>query len=364
MKYYFAGMKFFLSVRIFNCKIPQLSLTFLFSFLVLSAACAPTHTVCTNFKDVTQYRTYCKRYSSNGRFCKAHGRQSYTIKVCTNYVCEQGYERVGGPCVKSGLEADLAREKLRALKKEQAPKKESRLQGPPAPKIKRVYGPILSVAFSPDGRRALSGSHDKTLSLWDVASGRHLRTFKGHFSKVKSVVFSPDGRLVLSGSWDKTLRVWDAATGRHLRTLEGHSGAVTSVAFSPDGRMVFSGSNDRTLRLWEVSTGRHLRTLDGKSHGIRYGIYNMAFSPDGRMALSGGGFRRFDNYVSVWEVSTGKVLRKLEGHSRPVTSVAFSPDGRLILSGSKDQTLRLWEVATGRHLRTLKKLSNGPPKAK
>ena len=151
-------MKFFLSVRIFNFKIPQLSLTFLFSFLVLSAACAPKHTVCTNFKDVTQYRTYCKRYSSNGRFCKAHGRQSYTIKVCTNYVCEQGYERVGGPCVKSGLEADLAREKLRALKKEQAPKKERALkkegkfQGPLAPKTKRVYGPILSVAFSPAGR--------------------------------------------------------------------------------------------------------------------------------------------------------------------------------------------------------------------
>ena len=235
MKYYFAGMKFFLSVRIFNFKISQLSLTFLFSFLVLSAACAPTHTVCTNFKDVTQYRTYCKRYSSNGRFCKAHGRQSYTIKVCTNYVCEQGYERVGGPCVKSGLEADLAREKLRALKKEQAPKKESRLQGPPAPKTKRVYGPVLSVAFSPDGRLALSGSHDKTLSLWDVASGRHLRTFKGHFSKVKSVVFSPDGRLALSGSNDRTVRLWEVATGRHLRTFKGHLKEVLGVVFLRTG---------------------------------------------------------------------------------------------------------------------------------
>src|SRR5437016_6843609 len=82
---------------------------------------------------------------------------------------------------------------------------------------------------------------NKTLRLWDVKSGRALRTFDGHSAGILSVAFSPDGRRVLSGAEDKVLRLWDAESGRALHIFEGHSAGILSVAFSPDGRRVLSG---------------------------------------------------------------------------------------------------------------------------
>jgi WD40 repeat protein len=80
-----------------------------------------------------------------------------------------------------------------------------------------------------------SGSYDKTIKLWEVASGREVRTLSGHTWDVTSVAFSPDGRLLASGSYDNTIKLWDVASGREVRTLSGHTEGVTSVAFSPDG---------------------------------------------------------------------------------------------------------------------------------
>ena len=85
---------------------------------------------------------------------------------------------------------------------------------------------VSSVAFSPDGSRVLSGSHDNTVKLWDATTGALLRTFKGHAQRISSVAFSPDGARVLSGSLDNTVKLWDAATGALLRTFKGHSDIV------------------------------------------------------------------------------------------------------------------------------------------
>ena len=215
---------------------------------------------------------------------------------------------------------------------------------------------VFSVAFSPDDRTIASGSWDHTIKLWDAASGRELRTLQGHTGKVDSVVFSPDGRTIASGSWDNTIKLWDAASGRELRTLIGHAAEVDSVAFSPDSRTIASGSADTKIKLWDAASGRELRTLQG--HRDDYVLWNyvlsVAFSPDGRTIASGSS----DNTIDLWDAASGRKLRTLQGHKGAVFSVAFSPDGRTIASASGDEKIKLWDAASGRELRTLQGHTN------
>ena len=101
------------------------------------------------------------------------------------------------------------------------------------------------------------------LKVWDVASGRELRTLAGHTELVLAVALTPDGRLAVSASADKTLKVWDVASGQELRTLAGHTEWVLAVALTPDGRLAVSASEDNTLKLWDVAPS------DICSHRIR-----------------------------------------------------------------------------------------------
>jgi WD40 repeat protein len=197
------------------------------------------------------------------------------------------------------------------------------------------------VAFSPDGRHAISGAGDGTVRLWEVATGREVRRFSGHTWTVNDFAFSPDGCQVLTASRDRTLRLWDVQTGREIRSLKGHTDDVYRVAISPDGRRALSGCCDGTMRLWDLKSGEEPRRF-------AVGTVGVAFSPDGRRALSGG---RHDPLVRLWDVETGAEVRQLRGHTGIVTGVAFLPGGRQALSCSYDQTLRLWDLDSGQEIR-------------
>jgi hypothetical protein len=200
-----------------------------------------------------------------------------------------------------------------------------------------LSGDQYSVAFSPDDRVRAYIPKPETIQLWDVATGRLLCTIhdnkglRGHF--ILALDFSPDWRLLASGSND-VIKLWEVPTCSWHRTLKGHKKWVSSIAFSPDGRLLASGSRDHTIKLWEVLTGRELHTLKG--HGST--VESVAFSPDGRFLASGSQ----DHTIKLWDVGTGRLLRTLKGHADDVNSVAFSPDGRLLASGSDDDTVKLW----------------------
>ena len=102
--------------------------------------------------------------------------------------------------------------------------------------LKGHAAPVECAAFSPDGRRIVTASNDKTARIWDAETGQQIMVLSGHSDVVEKVAFSPDGRRIVTSSDDKTARIWDAATGREIMLLSGHTDLVASAAFSPDGR--------------------------------------------------------------------------------------------------------------------------------
>ena len=197
---------------------------------------------------------------------------------------------------------------------------------------------VISVNFSPDGKTLVSGSWDKTIKLWNVETGKEIRTLKGHDELVRSVNFSPDGKTLVSGSLDKTIKLWNVETGEEIRTLKGHDSGFNSVNFSPDGKTLVSGSNDSTIKLWNVETGKEIRTLKGHDSYLS----SVNFSPDGKTLVSGSG----DKTIKLWNVETGEEIRTLKGHDSYLSSVNFSPDGKTLVSGSDDNTIKLWNLGT------------------
>ncbi len=200
-------------------------------------------------------------------------------------------------------------------------------------------GQANGIAFSPDGRRAVVASADRSVRYVEVEGKRDLKRLVGHTSSVWAVALSPDGKRAISGGMDGTVRLWDIDTTIQKYKLEGHTGLVTAVAFTHDGQQAISGGLDGFVILWDLDTGKEVRRWRGP---MKY-VHAVAVSPDDGTAIIAA-----DRKVYLWDLETGKSLRTFEGHTAPVTCVTFDADGKYIISGSDDATLRRWEAATGK----------------
>jgi WD40 repeat protein len=227
--------------------------------------------------------------------------------------------------------------------------------------IRRLAGHLGGVecfAYSADGTRLVSGGNDNAVRLWDPATGREVRRVGLHEGRpghedsgVKFVTFVLGGSAVVSAGGDRTVRVWDAATGRELRRLRGAAGNVTALAVSPDGKTVSAATGPTgvgTVWLWDAATGAEVRRLPHP-----WTLDALAFSPDGKTLAVAGGNAGAPGEVRLWDVADGTLLRTLRGHREHLFEVAFSPDGKTLASAGDDDTVRLWDAAAGTEQRTI-----------
>jgi len=197
---------------------------------------------------------------------------------------------------------------------------------------------VSSLMFTPDGRRVVSTSWDKTLRIWDFENGFCLRSLEGHSDFVLSAIITPDGSRVVSISRDSTLRIWDLETGDCLRIIKGYVDWDATVVMSPDGhRVVLTGRGD-TLRVWDIEKGECLHVFKGHYDDV----YSMSISPDGRRVISAGE----DGELRLWDIETGVCLQILKDHESPVLSVDISPNGKHAISAGCSRAF-VWSLVTG-----------------
>jgi WD40 repeat protein len=169
---------------------------------------------------------------------------------------------------------------------------------------------VEAVALTADGRRAVSGSDDCTLRIWNLEGSQLPHILKGHTKEVKALAASADGKRAISGSFDETLRVWDLEGNQPPRILQDHWNWFAALALSADGKRAVCGSYEMTLRIWDLEGNWSSRVLEGHSH------------------RSGDFFKQ-----EVW-----------------VTGVAMSGDGKRAVVSAKDHTVRVWDLESCRCL--------------
>ena len=208
--------------------------------------------------------------------------------------------------------------------------------------IRRFVGhtqPVGCVAFSRDGKYALSGGVDKVIRLWNVKTGVEVQHFKGHKNIVYCVAFSHDGKTVVSSSRDWTIRIWDVATGKQRHKIDVRA-EVPAVVYLQNGRQVVSGARygkEGFIQIWNIKSQREVSRFKSSAQ-----IWTVDVSPDGKVLASGDSAGR----IEVRDLKTGKV-RRVVTHSTLVTSVKFMPDGHSLIARSTDGKIRQWDLSSG-----------------
>ncbi len=236
---------------------------------------------------------------------------------------------------------------------------------------------VRGIAFTPDGKQVVSAGEDKVIRVWDLGSGKTVRTIRGEsalgsLGKIFAMALSPDGKwLAVGGDFEAStgtksgedvkaqkIRLYEFESGKLVALLKGHTGIVRSLAFSPDGSKLISGSSDNTAIIWDTGVQAGVQVPEPKLlhrlEGHKADIWALAFSPDGSRAVTGSN----DKNLRLWQVSDGSQIALMAAHGDIVNRIAVAPDGT-IASGDVYGTILFWDGQDGHLLRTFVKMKTG-----
>ena len=200
-------------------------------------------------------------------------------------------------------------------------------------------GRVTSAALGPDGTTAITGGTDGTLRHWDMAKGTELGRLPPQAYRITAVAISPDGTQALFGNNKGVAWLVDLASMTEVKSFDGHGDRLTAVAFTPDGDSVLTTSADTTARIWDKDSGTEVKRL--ASGGAA--VLSVAISPDGTRAVTGD----WDGGLYLWDLALGEIIHTIKVGDGAVRSISFGPDGKTILSGAWNGTARLWDSSTG-----------------
>ncbi len=205
-----------------------------------------------------------------------------------------------------------------------------------APLVLNGRDEVKAAAFSLDGKKLVILYLDATIRIWNADGSGSPLVLKGHESAVTCATLSPDGKKLVTGSADGNARIWNTDGSGAPLVLKGHDSFLLSVAFSLDGKKIVTGSSDNTARIWNADGSGPSLVLDGHKSSVD----SVAFSTDEKKVVTGSS----DNTARIWNADGSGIPRELKGHVSSVLSVAFSLDGKKVVTGSSDNTARIWNA--------------------
>lgn len=216
------------------------------------------------------------------------------------------------------------------------------------------FAKVTALGFSKDGRHFAVASGEAGRSgairiyanpVSSAAPPVHaldpnpLHGIAAHRDLIYDLAFSPGGQLLASAGYDRLIKLWDITSGKEVRTLKDHSDTIYALSFSPDGKLLASAAADRAVKVWDVASGKRLYTLSDNTDWV----YAVAWSPDGKHLAAGG----VDKSIRVWEVSSteGRLVQSAFAHEGPITKLVYSADGQTLYSSGEDRTVKSWDTA-------------------
>lgn len=205
---------------------------------------------------------------------------------------------------------------------------------------------VRTVEFSPDDRLLATGSADRSVIVWDVASARALRVMNAHENYINDVSWSPDGEILASAGRDGRLIFWIPGTGNILKEAERAPHGLTSVSFSPDGFRVAVAGTDGSVSIYNTVDLTLVHKLKGHSGDVSC----VEWSKRSGLVASGS----WDDETRIWNAYAGHKVSVLRGHTTDVNCLAFSPDGTVLATSGGDMTIKLWDLPTGQEIITIR----------